>query len=336
MVISPAPDCDCGNMVSMDVTVIATVLNEGESLHRLLDSLLDQDRAADDIVISDGGSTDSTLEVLNRYKSRLPLKIISVPGSNISQGRNRAIEAAEGPVIAVTDAGVLLSRDWLQELLRPFEENSASMVGGWFEADPYSDFEVAMGASVLPSLSEIDPAKFLPSSRSVAFMKSDWEVVGGYPEWLDYSEDLVFDLALFDKNGPFYFAPKALVYFRPRSNLRVFARQYYLYARGDGKANLWPKRHAIRYFTYLALLPLLVRLIWSGKWIGWVGLLIGMGVYFRQPAQRLWPMTQEWSLPARTRAFGLIPFIRLAGDLAKMLGYPAGIIWRLTQGRSKG
>jgi glycosyltransferase involved in cell wall biosynthesis len=322
-------------MVFMDVSVIATVVNEGESIRRLLDSLLIQSRPPDEVVISDGGSTDNTIEVLERYQNELPLKIVESPESNISQGRNAAIAAANGPIIAVTDAGVVLSQDWLRELVRPYEESDASMVGGWFEADPYSDFEVAMGAAVLPSLPEIDPSKFLPSSRSVSFKKSDWKAVGGYPEWLDYSEDLVFDLELVKRNGPFHFSPKAVVYFRPRSTLRVYARQYYNYARGDGKANLWPKRHAIRYVTYLALLPLLLRLIWSGKWLGWVGLIVGAGVYCGRPAQRLWPMTRGWSLTSLLRAFSLIPIIRLVGDLAKMLGYPAGVLWRLSQGRSK-
>jgi glycosyltransferase involved in cell wall biosynthesis len=320
----------------MEVSVIATIKNEGDSLRRLLDSLLAQSRPPNEVVICDGGSNDNTFEVLRQYEATLPLVVISAPESNISQGRNRAIDAAAGPIIAVTDAGVLLGGDWLQELVRPIEESGAAMVGGWFEVDPYSDFEVAMGATVLPSTSEIDEAKFLPSSRSVAFRKSDWELVGGYPEWLDYGEDLVFDLALYEINGPFYFSPTAVVYFRPRSNLRVYARQYYLYARGDGKANLWPKRHAVRYLTYLVLLPILIRFIWQGKWIGWLGLFVGMGVYFRRPAQRLWPMTQGWSLPVRARAFALIPFIRLIGDGAKMLGYPVGVIWRIKRGPPKG
>ena len=34
-----------------------------------------------------------------------------------------------------------------------------------------------------------------------------------------------------------------------------FSRQYYFYARGDGKANLWFKRHLIRYLTYFVLTP---------------------------------------------------------------------------------
>jgi len=324
----------CGNMVPMEISVIATVMNEGESIRRLMDSLVQQSRLPDEVVISDGGSTDNTLEVLGEYQDLLPLKIVDSQGSNISQGRNRAISVAQGSIIVVTDAGVVLSRDWVREIARPFGEEGVTAVAGWFEPDPYSDFEVAMAATVLPTLHEIDPEKFLPSSRSVAFLKSAWQAAGGYPEWLDYSEDLLFDRELVKTSGPFRFAPAAVVYFRPRPNLRLFAGQYYRYATGDGKAKLWPKRHAVRYLTYLLLLPFLLRLIWSGKILGWAGLVIGAGVYCAQPAKRLWPMTEGWSPTARIRAFGLIPVIRLVGDVAKMIGYPVGILWRIRNGKN--
>ncbi|MFO7742319.1 MAG: glycosyltransferase, partial [Anaerolineae bacterium] len=48
----------------MRISVIATVLNEGKSLPRLLDSLTAQTRQPDEVVICDGGSTDGTLAVL--------------------------------------------------------------------------------------------------------------------------------------------------------------------------------------------------------------------------------------------------------------------------------
>jgi hypothetical protein len=86
----------------------------------------------------------------------------------------------------------------------------------------------------------------------VAFRKEAWAGAGGYPEWLDYCEDLVFDFCLLADAGQAVFAPAALVYFRPRPNLAAFGRQYYRYARGDGKADLWAGRHAIRYATYWA------------------------------------------------------------------------------------
>jgi len=315
----------------MKASIIATVKNEGEALRPLLDSILDQTCPADEVVICDGGSTDDTLAVLDEYRQWLPLRVIVAPNANISQGRNRAIAAATGDIIAGTDAGVILSPNWLEELLRPFEDESVQVVSGWFEADPYTDFEVVMGSTVLPAREDVNPKTFLPSSRSVAFRKSAWAAVGGYPEWLEHSEDLVFDLALRERFGPFPFAPGAVAYFRPRSSLRAFYAQYYAYARGDGRANLWPARHAIRYATYLLGLPLILRWIWREKWMGWALLLLGVGAYSRRPAERLWANTWGWRPPARTRAFALIPIIRLVGDVAKMVGYPVGVWWRLGQ-----
>jgi glycosyltransferase involved in cell wall biosynthesis len=314
----------------MNVSVIVTVKNEGEAVRPLLESLLDQTRRPDEIVVCDGGSTDNTVDILREYAAWLPMQIIAAPGSNISQGRNGAIAAAAGPIIAATDAGVTLSPVWLAEIVQPIESDQAAVVSGWFEADPYNDFEVVLAATTLPELNDVDPAAFLPSSRSVAFLKSAWTAVGGYPEWLDYGEDLIFDLALREKYGPFPLARRAVVYYRPRSGLRAFARQYYFYARGDGKANLWPKRHAIRYATYLLALPFIGWLIWREKMVGWLLFILGVAAHCGRPAQRLWPATDGWRPPSRLRAFALIPIIRLVGDVAKMIGYPAGVVWRLT------
>ena len=322
----------------MNVSLIVTVKNEGDAIRPLLDSLLDQTVLPNEIIITDGGSTDHTLDVLQEYADWLPLKVFSCPGANISQGRNEAIARAAGPIIAVTDAGVLLSPVWVEEITAPFAtpcpdtavapQKQVNVVSGWFESDPFTDFEVVMGATVLPERQDIDPATFLPSSRSVAFRKSAWESVGGYPEWLDYSEDLVFDMALREQCGSFVFAPYAVAYFRPRGSMRAFIKQYYLYARGDGKANLWWERHLIRYATYLVALPFIVRLIWHERRVGWLLLFLGTAVYTRRPAQRLWPLTKGWTPVNRVRAFGLIPLIRLMGDIAKMLGYPVGLWWR--------
>lgn len=314
----------------MKISVIATVKNEGDAVRRLLDSLLEQSLFPDEIVISDGGSTDNTIAILREYEDICPIKVIECPGANISRGRNVAITAAAGPIIAVTDAGVTLSPVWLEELTAPFRhsQKEVAVVSGWFEPDPYTDFEVVMGATVLPQIQDINPNRFLPSSRSVAFLKSAWEAVEGYPEWLDYSEDLVFDMALREKYGSFPFAPYATVYFRPRGSLRSFAKQYYLYARGDGKANLWWKRHAIRYITYLGVLPLILKLIWNARREGWLLFALGLAAYTKRPGQRLWHQTYGWRPPTRLRAFALIPIIRFVGDFAKMAGYPVGVWWR--------
>lgn len=320
----------------MKVSVIATVLNEGQAIDRLLETLAAQTRPPDEVVIADGGSTDGTLDTLNSWAATgwLPLKVVSAPGANISEGRNAAIAAAKGEIIASTDAGVRLGPGWLAALTAPFEQAQeaagrfVAVVSGWFVADPHTAFETAMGATVLPDLREVKPDQFLPSSRSVAFRQVAWEAVNGYPEWLDYCEDLVFDIRLRNLYGPFPFAPEATAHFRPRRNLTSFFKQYYHYARGDGKANLWRKRHAIRYLTYLVAGPGLVLLaIFHSPW-WWPALLAGAAVYTATPYRRLWPMLKKQGLLDRLQAVLLVPVIRVVGDVAKMIGYPAGLAWR--------
>jgi glycosyltransferase involved in cell wall biosynthesis len=314
------------------VSVICTVLNEGPAIQKLLDSLAEQTHPPNEIIFVDGGSSDDTVDVLQRYAAaqRMPLRVISEPGANISRGRNIAIEAAAGPIIASTDAGVSLDRCWLEELLKPFQTDpEVTVVSGFFAPDPQTAFEVAMGATVLPALSDINPATFLPSSRSIAFLKSSWQAAGRYPEWLDYCEDLIFDFRLREKVGSFAFAPQAVVYFRPRSSLRAFFRQYYQYARGDGKADLWRKRHAIRYFTYLVALPLLlILMIGVSPWWGVGGILGAFGMFYT-PYHRLPHLWQKLSRIEKLQAILWVPIIRITGDLAKMLGYPVGWQWRL-------
>ena len=318
------------------VSVIATVLNEGQAIKKLMDSLANQQRLPDEVIIVDGGSQDETVSTIQSYRNCFPLKVIISAGANISQGRNCAIEAAAGPIIASTDAGVRLSPAWLATLIAPFEQpQPPQVVSGFFIPDPQTTFEVAMGATILPLITDINPQTFLPSSRSIAFTKAAWQAANGYPEWLDYCEDLVFDFNLREQVGAFGFAPDAVAYFRPRGNLRAFFKQYYQYARGDGKADLWRKRHAIRYLTYLLALPLLILTGWLVSPWWWLvgGILGGFGLFYK-PYKRLGASWHHLGLGQKILAAAWAPAIRITGDVAKMIGYPAGWYWRLRRIRS--
>ena len=318
----------------MVVSLVMTVLDEAGSLPALLDSILAQERRPDEVVIVDGGSSDRTVALARDFARRaapdLPVRVEALPGANISAGRNRAIELAQGDIIVVTDGGVVLHAAWLARLVAALEAG-ADVAAGFFVPAPQGSFELTMGATVLPAVEDIEPATFLPSSRSVAFRRAAWERAGRYPEWLDYCEDVVFDLALRREGVRQQFVPAASVAFRPRPSLPAFFRQYYRYARGDGKADLWRRRHTIRYGVYLgAPLGWLLGSHWPVlRWL----IVIAMLAYVRRPYQRLWALAAQSSggkLDCFLRAAAWVPLIRLTGDVAKMIGYPVGVRWRLT------
>jgi glycosyltransferase involved in cell wall biosynthesis len=326
----------------MRVSVVVTVYNEGHSIRTLMDSLLNQTRQPDETIICDGGSRDDTVAILREYRGKLPdLRILCETGANISQGRNRAISEANGPIIATTDAGVRLDAHWLERLVAPLEagrgakEGKVEAAAGFFLPEASGPFQLAMGATVLPQVDEIVPSRFLPSSRCMAFFKELWQRVGGYPEWLDYCEDLVFDLRIKatakEEETVFAWAPQAVVFFRPRTNLKSFWQQYFRYARGDGKADLWRLRHAIRYATYLLLVPaLLGHALWGqeARWLGWLGLALGGIVSCASPWRRLLKLSRGTPFVERLQSGFLVPVIRLVGDAAKIAGYPCGLLWR--------
>ncbi|MCU0491008.1 MAG: glycosyltransferase [Chloroflexaceae bacterium] len=309
----------------MKISLICTVRDEADNIGALLDSMLAQTRPPDEIVVNDNLSRDATPQVVREYAAREPrIKLVS-GGHNIPSGRNNAIRHASGQIVACTDAGLTLEPTWLAELVQPIEAGRADQVGGFFVPAPQSLFELALGATNFRHPEEIEPAKFLPFGNSMAFRKEVWVAVGGFPEWLSHSEDLVFDQAIERAGFRRAFAPTALVRFRPRESLGAFYRQYVNYARGDARAGLWPMRHAIRYGTYVALLLLLLGLGWrKTRMAAALLLLAGLAAYTRAPYRRLWPQTRHLPPLQRLYTLALVPLIRITGDVGKMVGYASG------------
>jgi glycosyltransferase involved in cell wall biosynthesis len=304
---------------------VATVFNEIDSVAGFVAAVRAQSRAPDEVVIVDGGSTDGTVAALESLVADdRRWRVIEAPGVNISAGRNRAIAEAACPIVAVTDAGTTASPDWLERLVEPFADPRVDVSAGFFEAGGESTFERCLAAIITPALYEVDPERFLPSSRSVAFRRQAVERVGGYPEWLSHCEDLVLDLRLKRSGATFAFAPDAIVRWRARPSLQAFARQYYLYARGDGHAGLWPRRHVIRYSSYVlgGVLALLARRHAAAA----VPLIVGGWTYTRRFHRRV----QHATHLHRDRALAhlLVPLVIVTGDVSKMVGYVVGRLQR--------
>ena len=167
----------------------------------------------------------------------------------------------------------------------------------------------------------------------MAFEKKWWTHVGGYPEWLTHCEDIIFDLDLESEGARFDFAPEALVVWHARSNLARFFRQYYYYARGDGRSGLWPLRHTIRYSAYtLGVVLLALGYLWPPAFAIVAGLAC---IHLSKFALRLVRRPVSKNRLSQLGSLLLMPLIVVTGDVAKMVGYPVGVCQRLAAWRRK-
>ena len=312
----------------MTIAVCATVKNEAADASSLVASLQEQDLAADEIVIVDGGSTDGTFEALRTAADGDPrFSLRHAPGTNIAAGRNIAIAATKAPLVAVTDAGLRRSPHWLQSLVTAVrEEPQAAASYGYILAAPETTFEAALGAVALPLAPEIDPARYPPSSGSALYRREWLQRVGGYPEWLAHGEDLWLDRAIWRAGGWFCHAPGADVGIRPRSTVAAFFRQYFLYAAGDGHAGMLVPRHALRYGAYALGLTLLQHPSPVARAV----LVLLAGAYLGRSVRRAPAMIRQTAGANPMLAGAMTPALRLVGDLAKMTGFVAGLSrrWR--------
>lgn len=308
------------------VSLIATVKNERPTLDAWLAGIENQSQPPDEIVIVDGGSLDGTWETLSQWCAPCDLVLLRVAGASISFGRNLAISKARSDVIAITDAGTVADTNWLEKLTGPFVNAAVDVSAGFFRPAVAGAWQRSLAATTLPDSDEIQVATFLPSSRSVA-IRSSWVQRGfEYPEWLDYCEDLVWDLQLKRGGARFVLSQDAVVDFAVRSDWLSFWRQYFRYARGDGKSGLFAKRHAIRYISYIIGGVLAVR---ARKLELAMGAVLGCA-YVYKPVVRLSRRDRLAGVRSLETlgAFLLIPAHVLIGDVAKMVGYPVGLVWR--------
>lgn len=302
---------------SLAATVIVTVRNESRNIDALLDSLLRGTRLPDEIVIVDGGSTDGTVERLqHRAASEPRLRVLESPG-NRSAGRNVAIRAARHEIIAGTDAGVEAEPDWLERILAPFERDaSVDVVAGFYRTEGTTPFERAAGILSAPSLAEVNPDRFLPSTRSIAFRRAAWAKVGGFDEALLFAEDTKFGLLLKAAGCRFAFAPDAIVVWRPRGDLRSFFRQNSLYGFGDGEARI----QGWFYFAIAVKYALAAALFALGFVFppAWAVLAVGAGLFVAQQARR------GFGRIGGVEAIVGVPLLKVVYDAALLSGFLRG------------
>lgn len=314
----------------MNISICITTFNEEKSISKLLDSLLAQSLKAADIVIVDGGSKDKTVEIIRHYQKKDNRIKLLVEKCSRSRGRNLGIEIAKGAVIATTDAGCTAKPNWLKNLTEPFINDQIGAVAGFYTMKGGSDLQKAESKflGVMPNDFDIT---FLPSTRSMAFRKTVWEKVGGFPESIDdTAEDTVFNYKLIKNSVKISRVKNAIVEWGMPEDLTEFYFKIRNYAKGDAKSKIWnfPGKSLMSHniksililLRYVVGITLLILSIWYPYLLAY--LVIGLLIYI------IWSFRKVFLEFREVKIAKWGPILQVTSDFAVMAGFLAGILGR--------
>lgn len=118
-----------------DITVIISTYNRCEMLGAALECALEQESrgARFEVIVADNNSTDKTREVVESYIARgwTNLRYVFEPRQGVSYTRNAGIASARAEIIAFADDDVRVSKDWVANIKREFDDHrEVDCIGG--------------------------------------------------------------------------------------------------------------------------------------------------------------------------------------------------------------
>ena len=284
----------------MQISVIVPVRNEEGSIGALLESLLNQTLPPAEIVITDGGSTDATTAIIQKYiDGGAPVRLIRTTKALPGRGRNLAAARATNEWLAFTDAGIKPAPDWLEALAARAEADpGVDVVYGSYEPAVDTFFKECAAISYVSPPAEIEGSLMRPQFIASALLRrAAWESVGGFPEHLRSAEDLLFMQRVEQAHFKIAHAPGAVVQWDLQPNIWRTFKRFTLYSRNNMRAGLWRQWQGPVLSRYLLLVLLtLAALFFGPRWLSiplglWLLMLLARALVSIWRNRRCYPTT---------------------------------------------
>jgi glycosyltransferase involved in cell wall biosynthesis len=102
------------------ISIVTITYNSAATLEETIRSVTSQDYPALEYVIIDGGSTDGTLDIVQKYKEKIQV-VVSEPDNGISDAFNKGISRATGEIIGIINSDDILLPGALQEVAAAYD-----------------------------------------------------------------------------------------------------------------------------------------------------------------------------------------------------------------------
>lgn len=215
------------------VSIIVASLNNESTIEECLRSILDQDYPKNlvEILVVDGGSTDSTARLVENYNVQFVSNRLNVPAAY-----NWASKTVKGEVLGFIDADAKVERSWLKKLVADLNPPEVAAAGGniatWNgnELVPRCiGYELSNRYARLPK--EVNRL----ATMNLLLKKKVLEEMGGFDEKLPTQYDTDLGYRITNAGYKIIFDPSALCYHFHRSTLSRYFMQQYKYGQNTWK-----------------------------------------------------------------------------------------------------
>jgi glycosyltransferase involved in cell wall biosynthesis len=255
------------------VSIIVSVKNEEKRIQDTLNSLIKLDFPNYEIILVDGGSTDNTLQIANKY----PIKIIKTNDKTPGQGRNSGLINTSSEIVAFTDGDCIPYKDWLKNAVSLLISNKKiGGVGGPvfpYERAPFlsrailnslSSYYVNLGSTNFYRYKNQLSVDNIPSQNAI-YKKTVFGKAGLFDEDLRFCEDVELNNRILNNGYKLVFSPNVKI----KHNWKVESIQSlfgYMFRYGKGRGIASQKKQ-LSGFKYLIpsifLLSIFIIIIFS-------------------------------------------------------------------------
>ena len=315
------------------VALVMPVRNEAEAVDETLAAVFGSTRLPDEIIVADALSTDATLERLQAWQGRgVPLRVVTNATIYCGGGRNIAARHTDCDVIVIVDFGNPVFPGYIEEMVRPFEEQDGidvtmgillPLMRTPFEhcmGTLYYDENILLRGYTLAQKEALLPAELLPGGGCIGMTRSFLEAMGGYPEWLARSQDRLFSRKAHARGVRIAVAWEAYCYNHVRGNARQVWQMAYGWARCNGQSR-YIRKHLLKVVPFYGLLAGL--LAWS---VTQPLAALGAGALFMAYVAKAGyrRLIRVDGRILRASYLWHVPALLAAGDLATIAGHAVG------------
>jgi len=213
--------------------VILLTKNSAATIPKSIESIFQQTRQPDEVVVIDGNSGDDTLDIVKKY----PVKLISESGLGFGHARNLGVKNSSGDIVFFIDSDCYAEPDWIEKTLPHFDSNpEVGAVTGrtnlWNTESAVARFLACVGGRMnMPK--ERKYMKVAPT-MNLALRRKVVDEVDGFDETLIRCEDTDLTYKI-SKSHRIMYEPNAVVWFKGSPTLGVASRKCIRHFTGVGQ-----------------------------------------------------------------------------------------------------